>query len=91
MRLPRKCGVRATRGHSMDLTGDEMAFYDALETNDRAVKVLGEYTIRPIAPQLVATVRKNVTFDWALREKRRAPLRVLVKCILPKYGYSSHK
>ena len=45
-----------------------MAFYDALEVNDSAVKVLGEPTLATIARELVATVRKNVTIDWTVRE-----------------------
>ena len=34
------------RGEELGLTEDELAFYDALETNDSAVKVLGEPTLR---------------------------------------------
>ena len=30
------------RGEELGLTEDEVAFYDALETNDSAVKVLGD-------------------------------------------------
>ena len=66
---------------------DELAFYDALGTNDSAVKVLGDETLRTIARELVVTVHNNVTIDWALRENVRAQLRVLVKRILRKYGY----
>ncbi len=51
------------RGESLGLTEDELAFYDALETNDSAVKVLGEPTLKEIARELVATVKKNVTID----------------------------
>jgi type I restriction enzyme R subunit len=36
------------------------------------VKVLGEPTLKTIARELVATVRKNVTIDWTLRENVRA-------------------
>lgn len=75
------------RGETLGLTEDELAFYDALETNDSAVKVLGEPTLRGIARELVATVRNNVTIDWTLRENVRAQLRVLVKRILRKYDY----
>jgi type I restriction enzyme R subunit len=73
------------------LSEDELAFYDALETNDSAVKVLGELTLQTIARELVATVRKNVTIDWTLRENARAQLRVLVKRILRRYGYPPDK
>jgi type I restriction enzyme, R subunit len=79
------------RGEALDLTEDELAFYDALETNDSAVKVLGDETLRTIARELVATVRSNVTIDWTLRENVRAQLRVLVKRILRKYGYPPDK
>ncbi len=77
----------AQRGEALGLTDDEVAFYDALETNDSAVKVLGDDALRTIARELVATVRANVTIDWTVRENVRAQLRVLVKRILRKYGY----
>ena len=83
----------STRTHTPTsrLTEDEIAFYDALETNDSAVKVLGEPTLKQIARELVETVRKNVTIDWTIRENVRAQLRVLVKRILRKYGYPPDK
>jgi len=79
------------RGEALGLTDDELAFYDALETNDSAVKVLGDETLRMIARELVETVRRNVTIDWTLRENVRAQLRVLVKRILRKHGYPPDK
>ena len=79
------------RGEALKLTEDELAFYDALEVNDSAVKVLGEPTLVKIARELVETVRKNVTIDWTVRENVRAQLRVIVKRILRKYGYPPDK
>ena len=79
------------RGERLGLSEDELAFYDALETNDRAVKVLGDEMLRAIARELVETVRRNVTIDWTLRENVRAQLRVLVKRILRKHGYPPDK
>jgi type I restriction enzyme R subunit len=79
------------RGEKLNLSEDELAFYDALETNDSAVKVLGDETLRTIAQELVRTVRENVTIDWTMRENVRAQLRVLVKRILRKYGYPPDK
>ena len=75
----------------MGLTDDEVAFYDALETNDSAVKVLGDEALRTIARELVETVRNNVKTDWTIREDVRAQLRVIVKRILRKYGYPPDK
>ena len=79
------------RGEKLGLSEEELAFYDALEVNDSAVKVLGEPTLTKIARELVESVRKNVTIDWTVRENVRAQLRVIVKRILRKYGYPPDK
>lgn len=79
------------RGEKLNLTEEELAFYDALETNDSAVKVLGDETLRTIARELVETVKKNVTIDWTVKESIKAKLRTLVKRILRKYGYPPDK
>jgi type I restriction enzyme R subunit len=79
------------RGEKLGLSEDELAFYDALETNDSAVAVLGEPELLAIARELTETVRKNVTIDWTVRENVKAQLRVLVKRILRKHGYPPDK
>jgi len=79
------------RGEELGLSEEEIAFYDALEVNDSAVKVLGDETLKGIARELVETVRKNVTIDWTVRETVRAKLRVMVKRILRKHGYPPDK
>jgi hypothetical protein len=70
------------RGEKLHLTEDEVAFYDALEVNDSAVKVLGDEALKAIARQLVEAVRSSVTLDWTMRENVRAKIRVMVKRIL---------
>jgi type I restriction enzyme R subunit len=89
--LAKDMRAASRRGEELGLNDDEMAFYDALETNDSAVQVLGDETLRTIARELVETVRKNVTIDWTMRENVRAQLRVMVKRILRKYGYPPDK
>ena len=79
------------RGEQLGLTDDELAFYDALETNDSAVAILGDEVLRTIARELVEKVRTNVTIDWTLREDVRARLRVLVRRTLRKYNYPPDK
>ena len=79
------------RGVQLGLNPDETAFYDALETNDSAVRVLGEPTLKTIARELVTAVKNNITIDWTVRENVRANLRVIVKRILRKYGYPPDK
>ena len=89
--LARNMREADARGESLGLSEDEVAFYDALETNDSAVKILGDKTLRAIARELVKTVRSNVTIDWTIRENVRAQLRVLVKRVLRKHGYPPDK
>ncbi|MBC7348459.1 MAG: type I restriction endonuclease subunit R [Candidatus Aminicenantes bacterium] len=79
------------RGEVLGLSEEELAFYDALETNDSAVKILGDEVLRQIAQNLVKTVRSNVTVDWTIREDRRAFLRAQVKRVLRKYNYPPDK
>lgn len=90
-KLARELREADRRGEQLGLTEEELAFYDALETNDSAVKILGDETRRAIARELVAAVRTNVTIDWTVRENVRANLRVLVKRILRRHGYPPDK
>ena len=89
--LAREMREANARGEQLGLSEDELAFYDALETNDSAVQVLGDETLRDIARELVDTVRNNVTIDWTLRENVRANLRRLVRRTLRKHGYPPDK
>ena len=89
--LAREMRGANARGEQLGHSEDEVAFYDALETNGSAVKVLGDETLRSIARELVETVRNNVTIDWTLRENVRAHLRVLVKRTLRRHGYPPDK
>ena len=91
IQLAREMREANARGEALGLSEDELAFYDALETNDSAVLVLGDETLREIARELVETVRNNVRIDWTLRENVRANLRRLVKRILRKHGYPPDK
>ena len=89
--MAREIRQASERGERLGLTDDELAFYDALETNDSAVQVLGDDTLRGIARELVETVRNNVTIDWTLRESARANLRRLVRRLLTRHGYPPDK
>ena len=91
IQLARDMREANARGERLGLSEDELAFYDALGTNDSAVQALGDETLRGIARELVQTVRNNVTIDWTLRENVRAQLRALVRRILRRHGYPPDK
>ena len=90
IRIARDLRAAQARGEELGLSEEELAFYDALETNDSAVKVLGDAALGTIARELVETVR-GVAIDWTLRENVRARLRVLVKRVLRKHDYPPDK
>jgi type I restriction enzyme R subunit len=75
------------RGEQLGLGEDELAFYDALEINDSAVKVLGDKILKHIATDLVKIIKENMDVDWAVKETSRAKVRMAVKRLLKKYGY----
>jgi len=79
------------RGEDLGLSENELAFYDALETNDSAVKVLGDEKLRELARVLVEKVRENTSIDWTIKENVRAKIKVIVKRILRRYGYPPDK
>jgi type I restriction enzyme R subunit len=89
--LAKEIREAGNRGEDLKLSEDEVAFYDALETNDSAVKALGDQNLRFIAQELVKTIRENVTIDWIEKQSVRARLRVMVKRVLRKYGYPPDK
>ena len=89
--LAREIREANARGEALGMSEDELAFYDALETNDSAVQVLGDETLRAIARELVETVHGNVKIDWTVREDVRADLRRLVKRVLRRHKYPPDK
>jgi type I restriction enzyme R subunit len=85
--MARKFQEAALRGEHLGLNHDELAFYDALATNEAAVRELGDETLKKIAMELTTSLRRSVTVDWAQRETVRAKLRVMVKTLLRRYKY----
>jgi type I restriction enzyme R subunit len=87
LKMAKEFNQVASRGEQLGLSDDEVAFYDALETNEASVRDLGDETLKKIAVELTDNLRKNTTIDWAVRETVRARLRLMVKRILRKYKY----
>jgi len=89
--LAKKIREEKERGKDMNLSEDEVAFYDALCENESAIKELGDETLKKIAQELVVMLRKNTSIDWTLKESVRAKLRVFVRKLLNKYQYPPDK
>lgn len=91
IRIAKEVNAADRRGDQLGLEKDEIAFYDALETNESAVVGLGDEKLKAIAREIAEKVRANATIDWTIRESARARLMVLVKRTLNKYGYPPDK
>jgi type I restriction enzyme R subunit len=89
--LAREMREADKRGEQLGLSDEELAFYDALQASGSVAQVLSEPTLKRIAQEIVQTVRRNITIDWARRENVRAHLRRLVKRILRKHDYPAEQ
>jgi type I restriction enzyme R subunit len=85
--MAKKFREAATRGETLGLSEDEVLFYDALATNESAVRELTDETLKKIAHELTENLRQNLSVDWSERDSVRAKLRLMVKRILRKYKY----
>jgi type I restriction enzyme R subunit len=85
--LAKRLNQQIAKGNTDGLTEDEIAFYDALESNEEAVRNMEHKILVQLARELAERVKKNIKIDWSVREGTRAELRVLVRNLLDKYGY----
>lgn len=79
------------RDAALGLNSDEVAFYDALASNESAVRELGDEILKAIAVEITEKLRKSTTVDWQVRESVRAKLRILVRRTLQRYKYPPDK
>lgn len=85
--LAKKLNDQIKAGNADGLTDYEVAFYDALEVNEAAVREMQHETLVRLAQELTKKVRDNIKVDWSVRESTQAALRVMVRDLLDKYGY----
>jgi type I restriction enzyme R subunit len=85
--LAKKLNEQVRLGNPDGLTDDEVAFYDALEINQTAVRDMQHETLIKLAQELTKKVKDNIKVDWSVRESTQAALRVMVRDLLDKYGY----
>lgn len=91
--LAKDVAAEAARGSTFSppLSSDELAFYDAVATNESAVEVQGGDVLAQIARELVSVMRRDVRTDWTVRDDVRAKLRSSIKRLLVKYKYPPDK
>ena len=81
----------AQKGNELGLTPDELAFYDALSTNEASVRELGDPVLKALAQELTKKLKASAAVDWSKRDSVRAAMRIKVKHILSHYRYPPDK
>lgn len=85
--------AEAARGQRFTppLDEDQLAFFDAVATNETAVDAMGEGVLADIERELVAVMQRDIRTDWTVRDDVRAKLRTSIKRLLVKHGYPPDK
>jgi type I restriction enzyme, R subunit len=87
IRLARDIRKAKSKGEELGLSDDEVAFYDAIATNESAVREMPDETLKQISRELVNEVRKSASIDFTKRSSVQAQMRRSIKRLLRKYKY----
>ena len=85
--LAKKMNEQIRAGNSDGLTDQEIAFYDALEENEAAVREMKHEDLVQLAQELTKKVKANLKVDWNIREQTQAAMRTMVRDLLDRFGY----
>jgi type I restriction enzyme R subunit len=91
--LAKEVAAESNRGQRFDppLNHDELAFYDAVSSNESAVEIQGDKVLAEISRELVGIMKRDVKTDWTVRDDVRAKLRSSIKRLLVKHKYPPDK
>jgi type I restriction enzyme R subunit len=87
LQMAKDVNAAVKRGEDLGLIKEEVAFYDALASNESAKQVMGDVVLKQIAHELTQAIKNNIKVDWTLRENVRAQMKVAIRRLLKKYGY----
>ncbi|MFF7194102.1 type I restriction endonuclease subunit R [Streptomyces sp. NPDC008079] len=85
--LAREVSDDRARGARLELTEDELAFYDALVVDPLVTDMMGEPVLARLARALYAQVRSVTTVDWRLKDQARDRVVARVLRLLRRHGY----
>lgn len=74
-------------GRRLNLSSEELAFYDALTRPEAVRDFYTNEQLIAITRELTEALRNNKTIDWNMKESAQAGMRRIVKRLLKKYDY----
>ena len=87
MKMAKDMQNAQAQGNALGLTGEELAFYDALTRPEAVKDFYQNEELVAMTHELTDMLRKNRTIDWQKKESARAGMRRMVKKLLRKYKY----
>lgn len=91
IRMAQELKNMKTREDELGLSEDEIAFYDALTSDDAVKEFINDETLKKIAHELTGAIRRNISIDWSVRKNAQAGMRKIIKRLLKKYDYPPDK
>lgn len=91
IRMAQELKNMKTREEELGLSEDEIAFYDALTSDDAVKEFINDETLKKIAHELTGAIRRNISIDWSVRKSAQAGMRKIIKRLLKKYDYPPDK
>jgi len=84
--LAREIKNTESAGKKLDLTEEELAFYDAIASGKRALISNGE--LKNLVKELVKVIKRDLSVDWSDNEIVKSRIRANVKLLLIRNGFS---
>ena len=87
MKMAQDMAAAHASGNAMGLSGEEIAFYDALTRPEAVKDFYSNDQLIAITRELTEQLRRSRTVDWEKKESARAGMRRMIKRLLKKYDY----
>ncbi len=87
--LARELRELPRRHQELGLSEEEAAFYDAIAQGTG--QIARDEELVKLVRELITTIKKNLSIDWADRESSKAKIRAAVKRLLKRRGYKPPK
>jgi type I restriction enzyme R subunit len=87
MKMAKDMQSAQAQGDALGLTGEELAFYDALTRPEAVKDFYQNEELVAMTHELTDMLRRNRSIDWQKKESARAGMRRMVKKLLKQYKY----
>ncbi|QBJ81268.1 Type I restriction enzyme EcoR124II R protein [Bacillus subtilis] len=87
IRMAREMKKAREEEEDLGLNEDEIAFYDALTSDEIVKELMDDDVLKKIANELTTAIKRNISIDWHVRTSAQAGMRRIIKRLLKKYDY----